>query len=57
MSILDVVTLTLTDTLTMNFRVKRHLISTSNQKHGRPAETEPDSTICTHSLSLLKDNF
>ena len=29
-------------------RVKRHYITTSNQVHGRPAETKPDSTIYTH---------
>ena len=28
-----------------NCRVTRHLISTSPQKHGRPAETKPNSTI------------
>ena len=26
-------------------RVKRHLITTSNHEHGRPAETKPDPTI------------
>ena len=36
MSILDVVTLTLTDTLTANCRVKRHLISSRGPEHGRP---------------------
>jgi hypothetical protein len=32
---------------TSNCRVKRHLMTSSPQKHGRPAEAEPDSTICT----------
>jgi hypothetical protein len=32
----------------MNCRVKRHLISTSNQKHGQPAEIKPDTAIPTH---------
>jgi hypothetical protein len=35
-----------------NCRLKRHLISTSTQQHGRPAETEPESTIFTHRLSF-----
>jgi hypothetical protein len=33
---------------TINCRVKRHLISTSTQKHGSPAETKPDAAIPTH---------
>jgi len=32
----------------MNCRLKRHLVSTTNRKHGAPAETEPDSAIPTH---------
>jgi hypothetical protein len=31
-----------------NCRVKRHLITTSSRQHGSPAETKPDSMICTH---------
>jgi len=29
-----------------NCRVTRHYKTTSIQKHGRPAETEPAATIC-----------
>jgi len=31
--------------ITANCRVKRHLISTSTQEHGSPAETKPDRTM------------
>ena len=37
-------------TITKNCRVTRHLTTTSNPKHGRPAETKPDRTIFTHDL-------
>jgi len=30
-----------------NCRVTRHLISTTSQQHGQPAETKPDRTILT----------
>jgi hypothetical protein len=50
MSNLDVATLTLTDTLTTNCRVKRHMAATSNQKHGSPGETKHNSMSFTHSL-------
>jgi len=33
-------------------RVKRHLQTTSNQKHGSRAETKPDRTICVYCLSF-----
>lgn len=32
--------------ITTNCRVTRHLISNRTQKHGSPAQAEPDSTIC-----------
>ena len=48
MNTLDVATLNLTNTLTNHCRVKRHLITTSTQTHGRPAETKPDTAIHTH---------
>jgi len=33
-----------------NCRVTRHLISTTSQQHGSPAETKSDSTICVYRL-------
>ena len=33
-------------------RVKRHLQTTSNQKHGSRAETKPDSTIFTQRVKM-----
>ena len=36
MSTLDFATLTLTNTLTANCRVKRHLITSRGHEHGRP---------------------
>jgi hypothetical protein len=33
-------------------RVKRHLQTTSNQKHGRPAKAEPDLTICAQGVKV-----
>ena len=42
----------LPNTQSFKCRVKRHLISTSNQKHGRPAETKPDSTIFTQRVKM-----
>jgi hypothetical protein len=34
--------------LITNCRVKRHLISTSSQQHGTPAEIRPATAIHTH---------
>lgn len=50
MSTLDVVTLPLTNTLTTNCRVTRHMAATSNQKHGSPGETKHNSMSFMHSL-------
>ena len=36
----------------MNCRVKRHLISTTSEVHGRPAEAKPDSTIRTQGVKM-----
>jgi hypothetical protein len=33
-------------------RVKRHWITTSTHKHGRPAEAEPESTIYAQSVKV-----
>jgi hypothetical protein len=33
-------------------RVKRHWMTSSNRKHGRPAELKPESTICTQGLKV-----
>jgi hypothetical protein len=40
--------------LTTNCRVKRHLMTTKNHKHGSPAEAEPDSTIRAQVLDFQK---
>jgi hypothetical protein len=53
MSTLDIATLTLTDTLTMNCRVTRHLQTTSNHEHGRYAEIKPATAIPTHRPNTL----
>ena len=37
---------------TSNCRVKRHLISTTIHKHGRPAEAKPDITILTQGVKM-----
>jgi hypothetical protein len=37
-----------------NCRLKRHLISTPNHEHGRPAETKPDSTLLAQVLDFQK---
>jgi hypothetical protein len=42
----------------MNCRVTRHLITTSPQEHGQPAEIKPDTTIRTQRVKMgyiLKD--
>ena len=39
-----------------NCRVKRHLQTTWSHKHGRSAETKPDSTIPTHRPNYDKQN-
>ena len=37
-------------------RVKRHQISTRSRQHDSPAETKPDSTICTHLCKTIEAN-
>jgi hypothetical protein len=41
-------------TTATNCRLKRHLIATLTLKHGSQAETKPDRTIHTHSLSFQR---
>ena len=41
--------------ITYNCRVKRHRMTTSNQKHGRPAETRPANVICAQEAFQAKN--
>ena len=38
--------------MTYNRRVKRHQMTTTSRQHGKPSETEPDSTIFTQRVKI-----